>query len=119
MLNDWAQLEHDGSEIEAAAIDALYHGGSEGMLLADPDPFDARVAGERLAQVKATLQQQYRDCKPLRSILADIDDVVAKVHRVAAARPGGSQPATRLDADGGGTGASAMLPYQPETPPAG
>jgi hypothetical protein len=77
-LDEWAEVEYAPTGLDDETIRALYFGGPEARVFKEPDPFDAKAAIEQLQRVKAILQQHYRDCKPLRSVLSGIDKVIAK-----------------------------------------
>ncbi len=78
LLDEWAEFEYTATGLDDETIRALYFGGPEARVFSEPDPFEATAAIEQLQRVKAILRQHYRDCKPLRSVLSDIDKVIAK-----------------------------------------
>jgi hypothetical protein len=71
-LDDWVQIEYDGSELEPERFSAMYYGETGRPLPRQP------IAGEtydlvlRIEQVHELLTASYPDCRPLRALLKQL-----------------------------------------------
>lgn len=71
-LDDWVQVEYDGSELEPERFSAMYYGEPSKPLRRQPIAAETNDLVQRIGQVRELLIASYPDCRPLRALLKQL-----------------------------------------------
>jgi hypothetical protein len=71
-LDNWVQVEYDGSELEPERFSAMYYGEPGRPLRRQPLATETNDLVQRIDEVRELLIASYPDCRPLRALLRQL-----------------------------------------------